>query len=77
MGVSPRRYTDRNRPILARPSDVAAKRMMAVMGEEEDRGRGLLSSTFQLNVSAFCAIGDAFSGCLGGVQWVSGGIRWY
>ena len=56
---------------------MAAKRMMAVMGEEEDRGRGLLSSTFQLNVSAFCAIGDAFSGCLGGVQWVSGGIRWY
>ena len=30
-------------------------------------GRGLHSSTCQLNVSAFCGIGGAFRGCLGGV----------
>jgi hypothetical protein len=29
--------------------------------------RGLHSSTFQLNVSAFCGIGSAFRGCLEGV----------
>jgi len=28
-------------------------------------GRGLHSSTFQLNVSAFCGIGGAFRGCIG------------
>ena len=28
-------------------------------------GRGLHSSTFQLNLSAFCGIGGAFRGCLG------------
>ena len=27
-------------------------------------GRGLHSSTFQLNVSAYCGIGGAFRGCL-------------
>ena len=37
--------------------------------------RGLHSSTFRLNVSAFCGIGGAFKGCLGGVQEVLGGIR--
>jgi hypothetical protein len=31
------------------------------------RGRGLHSSTFWLNLSAFCGIGGAFRGCLGGV----------
>jgi len=36
-------------------------------------GRGLHSSTFRINVSAFCVIGGAFSGCLGGVYKVSGG----
>ena len=30
-------------------------------------GRGLHSSTSQLNVSAFCGIGGAFGGYLGGV----------
>jgi hypothetical protein len=29
-------------------------------------GRGLHSFTFQLDVSAFCEIGGAFKGCLGG-----------
>ena len=29
--------------------------------------KGLHSSTFRLNVSAFCGIGGAFRGCLGGV----------
>ena len=31
------------------------------------RARGLHSSTFRLNVSAFDGIGGAFRGCLGGV----------
>jgi len=31
------------------------------------QGRGLHSSTYQLNVNAFCRIGDALRGCLGGV----------
>ena len=35
-------------------------------------GRGLHSSTFRLNVSAFCGIGE---GCLGGVSGVFGGMR--
>ena len=39
------------------------------------RGRGLYSSTFRLNLSAFCGIGGAFRGCLGGVYEVSGCIR--
>jgi len=30
-------------------------------------GRGLHSSSFRLNVSAFCGIGCAFRGCLGGI----------
>ena len=30
-------------------------------------GRGLHSSTFQLNVSAVCGIGGAFRKCVGGV----------
>jgi len=39
-------------------------------------GRGLHSSTFRLNVSAFYGIGSAFRGCFtGGVQGVSGGLR--
>ena len=37
-------------------------------------GRGLHSSTFRLNVSAFCGTGGAFRGCLGGAQEVNGGI---
>ena len=35
------------------------------------RARGLHSFTFKLNVSAFCGIGGAFRGCLGG----DGGFR--
>jgi len=31
------------------------------------RGRGLHSSTFQLNLSTLCGIGVAVRGCLGGV----------
>ena len=38
-------------------------------------GRGLHSSTFRLNVSAFCGIRGACWGCLGGDQDVSGGMR--
>jgi hypothetical protein len=35
---------------------------------DSSMGRGLHSSTFWLNVSAFCGTGGAFSGCLGIVQ---------
>ena len=38
-------------------------------------GRGLHSSIFRLNISAFCGIGGAFRGCLGGAQAVSGAVR--
>jgi len=38
--------------------------------------RGLHSTTFRLNVSAFFGIGGACRGFLGGVQEVSGGIGW-
>jgi hypothetical protein len=37
--------------------------------------RGLHSSTFRLNVSAFCAIGGAFRGCIGDVEEVLGNIK--
>ena len=33
------------------------------------------SSTFRLNVSAFCGIGGAFRACLGGVWGVTGAVR--
>jgi len=36
--------------------------------------RGFHSSTFRLNMSAFCGIRGAFRGCLAGLQEVSGGI---
>jgi hypothetical protein len=36
-------------------------------GEGGNGGRGLHSSTFRLNVSAFCGIGGTFRGCLGSV----------
>ena len=41
----------------------------AAMSSLLDRpiSRGLHSSTLRLNVSAFCGIGSAFKGCLGGV----------
>jgi len=35
--------------------------------ERGDVGRGLHSSTLQLNLSAFCVTGGAFRGCFGGV----------
>jgi hypothetical protein len=38
-----------------------------VRGWKVPTGRGLLSSTFQLNVSAFCGIGGAFRRCSGAV----------
>ena len=38
-------------------------------------GRGLHSSTFRLNLSAFCKIGGAFRGCRGGVWEISGRVR--
>jgi hypothetical protein len=37
--------------------------------------RGLHSSTFQLNISAFCGIGGALRGCLASFQEVAGGMR--
>jgi hypothetical protein len=37
-------------------------------------GKDLHSSTFRFNLSAFCGIGGAFSGYLGGIAW---GIRGY
>ena len=44
---------------------------------EEIVGRDLHSSTFPLNVSAFCGIGGACRGHLGGVYEASVGIRGY
>ena len=38
-------------------------------------GRGLHSSTFQLNFNALCGIGGVFSGCVGALQGVSGSNR--
>jgi hypothetical protein len=38
-------------------------------------GRGLPTSTFRLNVSAFCGIGGACGSCLGSVEEVPEGIR--
>ena len=40
-------------------------------------GRGLHSSTFRINVSAFYGKGGACRGCLGGVSGVAGDIRRY
>ena len=42
--------------------------------EQHGSGRGLHSSTFRLNVSAFCGIGVAFRSCSGSVYQVLGGI---
>jgi len=50
--------------------------VLGVVGKGSS-GRGLHSSTFQLNVSALCGIGVAFRGCPGGVEGVSGAVRWY
>ena len=40
-------------------------------------GRGLHSSTFRLNISAYWGIGGAFEGCLGGVRSVRGVFKVY
>jgi hypothetical protein len=39
-------------------------------GDGAPLARGIHSSTFRLNVSAFCGIGGAFMGCLEGVKGV-------
>ena len=39
------------------------------------RGTGLQSSTFRLIISAFCGIGGAFRGNVGGVHVAAGGMR--
>ena len=44
-------------------------------GERQVMGRGLHSSTSQLNVSTFCVIGVAFTGYLGSVEEVPGDMR--
>ena len=49
----------------------------AAATEARITGRGLESSTFQLNESAFCGIGGAFRGCPGGVLVVRGDTRAY
>jgi hypothetical protein len=47
-----------------READAAIRRSEEV---ERSLGRALHSSTFRLNLSAFCGIGGAFRGCLRGV----------
>ena len=42
---------------------------------EHVRGRGLLSSTSQLNLSALCGIGGARGGCSARVRGVLGGVE--
>jgi len=70
-------------PETHRPVGTAAGRLGAVRGGDGDTvdvdppgaglpgagvpGRGSHSSTFRLNVSAFCGTGGAVGGCLGGV----------
>jgi len=41
------------------------------------RPRGLNSSTFRLNVSAFCGVGSECRGCVGGIRRYSGLYRVY
>jgi hypothetical protein len=41
--------------------------LAAVAPSTATSGRGLHSSTFRLNVSAFCGIGGALNNCVGGV----------
>jgi hypothetical protein len=52
--TSGRPYLDHLFTVLASEEEV---------GGERPDGRGLHSSTFQLNVSAFCGIGVACRGC--------------
>ena len=53
------------------------RRRARMRGGAGAAGRGLHSSTFRLNVSAFCGKGGAFMDRLGGVSEVSGDIRGY
>ena len=60
------------RPCLTRAA--ASMRLSTLLNDADDgsaerppRTRGLHSSAFQLNVSAFCGIGGAFRSCLEGV----------
>ena len=61
------------------PADMMSDRLAQKAAAVRPRARGLHSSTFQLNGSAFCGMGGAFKdllkGCLGGVCEVLGGIR--
>ena len=52
-----------------------ARRTSRPLAAGKQSGRGLHSSTFQLNLSAFGGIGGAYWGCLGVVCEVLGGIR--
>ena len=45
--------------------------------ERHSSGKGLHSFTFQLSLSAFCRMGDAIRGCLGGVRGNKGVFRVY
>jgi len=56
-----RRRRRHPRPDGERPTDCAARR-----GGGGDGGWGLLSSTLQLSLSAFCVTGGAVRGCFGG-----------
>jgi len=61
-------------PLLPRSSSSASGFFFCGMREDPVL-RGLHSSTFWLNLSAFCGIGGACRGGLGGVQEMLGGIR--
>ena len=66
---------DRTSPYVTIESDTgnrahrvaAGPKVLLALGKVSLHGRGLHSFTFQLNVSAFCGIGGAFRGGLGGV----------
>jgi hypothetical protein len=47
-------------------SNICQALVVGAHGGRTAGGRGLNSSIFQLNVSAFCGIGCALRGCLGG-----------
>ena len=48
-------------------ASVACLQDLVKAGKYKAVGRGLHSSTFRLNISALCGIGDSCRGCLGGV----------
>jgi len=58
------------------PRPLKHRKVSALGGSmTQPRNRGLQSSTFRLNVSAFCGIGGAFRGRLEGVYEVLVGVR--